>query len=1556
MHFEGLLVEDRFGDTILYAGDAKVRITDWFVFKKEAELKYIGLENAVIKFQRLDSSGWRQQFLFDYFGSSDTSSKKKGGIKFNLKKAELKNVTFIKKDKWLGDDMTVQVTSLNLDADKLDLSGNKFEINSLIIKDPVVALNNYKKIKHDDPLTLKEVITEVNKAASWNKGQTILKIGTLKIINGTLKTDKQTDRQPFDYFDGKHILFTEINADMGDANFIGDTVYSKLHLTAKERSGLEIKNLSADVKMTPQGMAFDNLQLQTNRSTLRHYFSMNYDDMADLGNFIHKVKLAAVLDDSYVDSDDIAFFAPALRTWKKKISLKGKIRGQIDDLVGREMLVQAGNSTVLSGDITLTGLPDINQTFIDFKANDFKTTYADAVSVVPSLRKITNPDLRKIQYVNFKGSFTGFIRDFVTFGTIQTSLGTVKTDLNMKLPKGQQPVYSGKIETENFRLGEFLGDRNIGSVSVSATLKGMGFTENNRNVLIDGNIGHADYKGYRYNDIAIKGKLDKKMFEGIASIHDPNADLEMNGTIDFNQKIPRFNLRSNIATIDLRKLGFTKDSILFRGNADLNFDGATIENFLGRLSISNAELVNGSQRLPFDSLVLNSAYENGVKKVTAVANEFDAKIEGDFKIKELPAAVSYLLNRYYPSYIKAPKKFPAGQDFAFDVTTYNIDEYLQLINKKLSGFNNSHFDGRLNTYTSNLKLTAYMPQFNYGRYNFDDINITATGNGDSLVIVGDTRNIKINDSLNIPLAQFHINARNDSSIVSIQSGANQAVEKANINVLVQTFSDGVEINFDPSDFTVNGKVWTVNKDGVLRFRKNSPADGKLVLTEGEQKIELITEKSSGGNWSSLKAALTNINLNDIAPFILPKNRLEGLLSGNILVEDPGGDMKITSNNLRTQYLRLDNDSLGEINSTLAYDKLTKELIFKGSTADQQHNLAFDGHIFIGDKAKEKENIIELKAKKFEIKVLERFLGNLFSNMQGYLTGDVDLQGAFNRLAVTGKGRLEDAGLKVNFTQCFYKIKDTEISLTPEEINLDGIILTDTATKNPIYLRGGIEHNSFRNMFYNLDITTQKPGTTGDANNKSVLLLNTKYKDNKQFYGKVYGTGSMSLAGAQQDMYMIIDAAASEKDSSFITLPPATGRETGIADFLVERKYGREMNDSDVVKNSTNITYDVRITANPAVTATVQIDELTGDQVKGKGKGTLNIRSGTAEPLSLRGRFDIDEGDYLFTFQSLFKKPFKLRKGGNNYIAWDGDPYKAQVNIDAYYEATNVSFAPLADALSISNNDLSGDRGNVYVVANMRGELFKPEFTFKLDFPENNRIKNDPSLLLSVQQLESDINEINKQVAFLIVLNSFAPSSQGNNDYWTNTLRDGVTQSAYSSISGLLFNEINKAISSAFAKIFNNRVGFNVTSSLYNRNLLESGSGGLTPKLDINIPISITDRFNINVGSKIDLGFQGSTATTSTDALRLLPDVTLEWMINAKGTLRASIFYRENNNFLTASSSGIAGRARRVGGSISYRKEANKFWDLFSPKKKDKTPLLPTPPPTESKKEEELKTN
>ncbi|MGH2553777.1 MAG: translocation/assembly module TamB domain-containing protein, partial [Chitinophagaceae bacterium] len=832
MHLEGLMVEDQHGDTLLFAGDLKVRITDWFFFKKNITLKYIGLEDALVKFQRTDSV-WSQQFLFDYFSSpSASSSKKTGGTQINLKKLELKNVTFLKIDKWMGEDLTATIGALTADADQLNLSGKNFKINSLIVSNPVVAINKYSRLKPKRINTTTDI--DPDKTVSTNSSP-VFQIGEIKIINGTLKIDKQNNRSPLSWFDGQHILFTGINAGLNSSLFNGDTILSKLKLTAKERSGLEVKSFTADVKMTPQEMAFNNLDIITNNSHIQNYFRMSYDKFSDMNDFISSVIMQADFDEAEIDTDDIAFFAPSLTRWKKKITMNGKVRGTVDGLTGRDLVIHAGNNTMLNGDISLTGLPFIEQTFIDLKANDFRTTYGDAVTIFPAIKRVTIPDIRKIQYVQFKGNFTGFIRDFVTFGTLQTNLGIVKTDLNMKLPPGQQPVYSGNISTENFRLGDFLGDKNIGIVSMDATVKGTGLSATTRNTLIDGKIRFADYKNYRYNNITAKGKLNKEIFEGTASIHDENADLRLNGIINFNKSDPMFNLKADVLKANLKNLNLTRDDFSFSSKLDINFKGNTIDNFLGHAYITDAEIAKNGERLPFDSLVLSSSYADHEKIITAVSNEFNATVRGDFSLKELPDAFTYLLNKYYPSYIKAPAQIPRNQHIRFDIAAYYADEYLKLIDSGMSGFNDSRFKGSLSIDNQHVNLILDLidiPQFKFKQYDFDKVQLKVAGNNDSLIVTGGVKNITINDSVNISQASFKINARNDSSQISIKTGNTEAVEKASINALVLTYNDGVKIEFEPSNFTINGKTWIIDENGELEFRSSSPAKGQLVMHEG----------------------------------------------------------------------------------------------------------------------------------------------------------------------------------------------------------------------------------------------------------------------------------------------------------------------------------------------------------------------------------------------------------------------------------------------------------------------------------------------------------------------------------------------------------------------------------------------------------------------------------------------------------------------------------------------------------------------------------------------------
>src|SRR5665213_935025 len=123
-------------------------------------------------------------------------------------------------------------------------------------------------------------------------------------------------------------------------------------------------------------MEFRNLDLVTKNSHLRNYYAMHYnsfnDDMAD---FVHSVTLEGRFENSEVSSEDIAYFAPETESWKTTFSLMGNAKGKIDNLTAQKMIIRAGENNYLDGDISLRGLPDIDQTFIDFRSRELRTNY-----------------------------------------------------------------------------------------------------------------------------------------------------------------------------------------------------------------------------------------------------------------------------------------------------------------------------------------------------------------------------------------------------------------------------------------------------------------------------------------------------------------------------------------------------------------------------------------------------------------------------------------------------------------------------------------------------------------------------------------------------------------------------------------------------------------------------------------------------------------------------------------------------------------------------------------------------------------------------------------------------------------------------------------------------------------------------------------------------------------------------------------------------------------------------------------------------------------------------
>ena len=1519
---EGLNVEDQLGNPLIQVGKFEIQLKGIPGWDDSTVIDNIAAKQVKIHLQRNDSS-WQHAFLLDFFtkSSSKKETKAQSNLHLHLKKISLHQIEFLQTDNWNGEILKAALKELELTATPFSLSDGNFEISKLALVNPDIAVRQFQgKNPNTTP-------NPTSSASGWELDGKRLFIRSFQIQHGRFRYDNNAALSDT-RFDKNHLDIKNIEATLSNSLMTGDTLQSKLKISATEKSGFSLRSLTGNFLLSPRSLSLKQFKLETNQSIIRDELGFSFKKLSDLQDFKNRVFIRANFNQSFISTEDLAFFINDFNGNKGSIQASGFLKGTIDDWSIQNLYIKTPANSYLQGSVSVKGLTDkkLFSYFLQVKrsqlvGNEINTWLAPTQNNFKAY-------LLALKYIRFNGSLKGTSSSTQLNGIASTGLGLIKSQLNFSHFSQGPTTYTGSISLDQFAIGKLINVPLLDNISGSINITGAGFGEKNTLATGKGLVSTLTYNEYSFNNIPLLAQLDEKHLLIRTSIENDNLSTgELVASLNWENEKLAYQFSGQIDKADLKALRVTAIPLQFRGSIEAALTGQNFIDMAGGIHLRNITLLHDQDLLPIDSLQILVSNYNKRKRIEINSNELQGWIDGQFKLDEFPAMAQTILNRYYPSVFNRPVQKSGYSQFQFELITQLIDPFFPLFSTGFTGFNNSKIKGALNDSTQQFNISVNIPRFRYEQVGADNLSIQLSGLRDSLYMNANAGAIQLNESVQLPPVSLSINGKNDLTRVSILTAADKRGQRVNLNSVVRNYNDGVEIDFTPSDFTINGKSWTLGEGGTLVLRKNRPITGYLKLAEGEQEIIVKTLDKKSGEKDNLLVSIQNVNLNDFSSFILPDNRLEGLLSGNFLFSDPLNALTVKAENISTKLLRLDNDSIGELSATLTYNNKLKELKANGKTKNEKEFIGFDLSLYLEDSLFTK-NKIDLQARSYPITILERFLGDLFSDITGYLTGDVSILGDLNRPGVLGKGRLSQAGLRVNYTQCYYKIEDRDLELTTSRIDLDGLVLRDTLTGNPIYLTGGIDHESFFNLFYDLDISTRKPGSRGANENKPVQLLRTNATDNSLFYGDVKGTALLQLRGPESDMVMTLNVTASEKDSSHFTLPPGTSRESGIADFLVERKYGVDMQGEKKKGNGDNILYEVELTTNPLVEVKVILDELTGDEIKGNGAGTFKIRSGTTEPLTLRGRFDIEEGNYLFTFQSFFKKPFEIRKGGDNYIEWSGDPYDATIRFEAMYRAERVSFGPLASVFNLTS-DIGNARSDVYVVARLSDKLFKPTISFYLDFPPNSVANTSPELGLLLKQLQQNSNELNRQVTYLIVFNSFAPNELGG-----ALAGAGVN---VNTISGILLSVVSDQIN----KLFNNllksdKYRINLNTSLYNRNLLASAGNSLSLGSNVNFSIGrsfFNNRFTISTGLGMDAPLGQTQASNLQQSILLLPDVTMEWLVNPSGTIRVSFFYRTNADFLSATSNAAAVRSRRAGGSLSYKKDFDRLGDLFKRKKK-----------------------
>jgi hypothetical protein len=1516
MSIQGLLVLDRKKDTLLYAGAAKVNITDWFFFKDNIVLKYIGLDDALINLYRSDSV-WNYQFLVDYFSGPrkqkvDTTS---SAINLDLKVINLKNIRLWQKDEWRGENMLASVSKLNIHADEFDTKNRIIRISTVTLDHPSFSVYDYTGKRPVDTTSSPQNIVPETEGLQWNTEGWRLSLNKLTMKDGLAAIESEgTYRAPINEFDERHIILSDINGTFKNFTLINDTLRSAVSLSMKDRGGFAIKKLDADFKFTPKLMELKNLDIITNKSRLRDYFAMHYnhfnDDMQD---FVHTVTLDARLKNSEVSSEDLAYFAPETRSWNTVFSISGNAYGKIDNITGQKIIINAGEQNYVDGDISLRGLPDIDKTFIDFRSRELRTTYNELARLIPSLKGITNPNLSAFGRIKFSGSYTGYIRDFVTYGTLTTDIGTLQTDLQMTIPEKGKAVYDGKISTTNFQLGKFIDNSEIGNIVFNGKINGKGFNANEVNVGIDGNISKIQFNGYTYTNIIAHGDFKNRLFTGTGSINDPHIKIDtLAGSINFSKSNPEFDLEANVSKLHLKNLGFTNDSIAVAGKFKLNFTGNNIDNFLGSAKLYDAVLSDNGKRLSFDSLKINSTFINGKKLLSVETNELYASINGSFRILELPDAFQLFLNKYYPAYINKPKKNVENQNFSFVINTKNVSEYINLFDTKITGFDNSVITGDINIAANTLNLLVNVPKFNYSNISFNNIRLSGTGTKDTLVFKGDIDDVIINDSLHSPDTKLSIVAANDVSDIQIHATGNKTLSNADISAIVQTKKNGFILTFNPSTFIINQKQWKIAKDGVLELDDKMLMANNIRFSQNGQEIFISTQPSAISNSNDVIVAVQNLIIEDVAPMFLKAPKIAGLLNGNLRINDPFGKSGVEFDTKIDQF-RLENDSVGVITAQGEYLSAPGNLSVNVISNNNVYNFKADLNYRMKDSTTNQLSG-SVDFNNSGIHILENYLSGIFTNIYGRATGKLNISGRASAPKLTGSIRLDKTSMIVDYTKCKYTLADSSIiTFNPDEIDFGNLKIIDTL-RHTATVTGKIYHSFFDNFFFNeLHLKTDPIGN----NPPKFTLLNTTARDNKEFYGHVVGRAELSLNGFINDMTMNISAEPT--DSSHIYLPTGETAETGSMDYIEFIKFGREMKADLRSRENTNIKVNMELTANPLAKIDVILDETTGDVIKAQGSGKLNISAGTKDPLTIRGRYDIEQGQYTFNFQTFLKTPFTLQQG---FIEWSGDPYLANMNIDAIYRAENVNLNNIPTTSGYRNIN-----GDVDIIFKLRGTLKNPQPEFEFQFPFDNPLKSDPIANEFLKtRYQEDKTALMNQVASLLLFNQFMNTDQGL--LTGNNTGNFVTRS----VGQLLSSTLSTSLNSWLQRVLNtnainlittiNTADFNFEKGATQKELQNVGNFGLKTAF-------LNNKLLVTVAGNVDYRL-GQTVTTSNSNFLFTPDVSFEYLITPDGRLRVIGFNRSDADI--GDLVGVT-RRNRTGIQLSYRKDFDTFAEFFTNKKR-----------------------
>ena len=1376
---------------------------------------------------------------------------------------------------------------------------------------------NLKKKTPDDPLNLQFVINAfASKDTTKNNPNIDLRFNSVMIRRGNFSYDVESINKTPGKFNVNHVDLKNISANISLKAFNQDSLNANIKkLSFDEASGFALDKLSLNIVGNHDSAFIDNFEIKLAQSNINiDKAIINLSEIDSFPTLLNAAPIELSIAPSQIYLKELSPFVPAFSNFTDNIELSAEATGYVNNINMKSLTLRYSDKMLFNGKMELKGITKPEETYIFGQVNRMFITTEGLSGMVNNFyeQKITLPDpVVKLGTIHFNGEISGFLDNLVAFGKISSSIGSIETDVIFGKNKIQDHVTShikGDIITNGLNIHELFEEGNpYGETRFDIHLDAVRSSDLDLTGKIEANIREFNYKGYKYENILLSGKILNNGFNGLLQIDDPNGELKVEGIIQQKGQNSIFNFTADLQHFRPDKLNLTdkyeSPEIDFSLNAD--FTGNNIDNIEGSVLLNDFSFKTTPSNFNLKQLEIVASGHSADRKLTVSSDIINGEISGAYSFLTIIPSFMNTFKGYLPALINTTQKEQQFRhnNFSLLFTIENTDSLSTTLKLPFTMVSQGRITGHYNNQYDRFRLEVWLPQFKVGNSTFESGYLSCENPTDKINLQLRANNYNKNGLRNY--LDLKVDAK-DNLINTFVTWANNKEQayKADLSastLFVEEINDKnknslrTEVSINNSSLIVNDTIWNIEPAGITIQEGKINIDNFLV-THDKQYLHidgLISKTPSDTLLLDLKQIELSYIFNILNIEVL---QFGGEATGTFHINDLYGS-RMLNTDLEVQNFSFNQVNLGRLNLFSEWDEAQKGILMLGSIYKNDTTWTdVNGYIY---PVKPNDGLsLYFDANDIDISFLHPFLDNVAQNLKGRGFGNVHLYGPFNELTVEGKAFVQDGGLGIDFLDTYYTFSDS-VYMDKTSISLKNATLYDKfGSSSRVSLT--FNHKYFHDYDFRADI---------QANN--MLLYDKSEKRSPMIYGTAFGTGTGSIYGNGKLINFDINMRSEPKTS--INLNFMTSSASSEYDFITFVDKSKQ-EDSENLNTETfplfrlnntdegaEYRMNIQVDITPEANIELVMDPTAGDRIRGNASGSLQIQYGSKSDLRMYGGMNIVNGNYNFSLQQIIHKDFKIREGST--IDFRGDPYSANLNINAIYNLT-ANLGDLDQGLLTES-----PRANIPVncILNIDGMLRNPTISFDIELPGSNE-----ELQRQVKSFIDTEDMMTRQIVYLLVLNKFYTPEYSTTEYRSNEL-SAVASSAISSQLSSILNSFTDKV----------QIGTNIRAA----------QDGFTDNTEVEMLLSsqlLDNRllFNGNFGYKNSYMMEQKNV--------FIGEFDLEYKLTRNGDIRLKAYNHANDMYQYLKQS-----LTTQGVGIMFRKDFTHPSEIFRRRKRQPTLLTPT---------------